>query len=386
MRPLDRPSQRPDPVALDQLARARLGKPTRALMGRVLEAISADTLDDDAFNALALQLFAHQFERNEAYQKFCRQRGKTPRMVRNWQDLPAVPINAFKEVALSCEPELGVSDGHRVFMTSGTTRAVRGRHHHPSLAVYDASMRAGFERLVMRGAAPLPMALLFPDETLMPNSSLAHYLALAKQYFGTADSAYFLNARGIDLPGIEVFFKQAQTRAQPVALLGASYSLVHLMDALAQRGASFKLPAGSWVLDTGGFKGQSRDMSPVDFYAQLGATLGVPAQRCINMYGMTELSTQLYDAGNAQLPSAKTSPPWLRSRVIDPLTGRDMPHGQEGVLVHCDLANVNSVCAILTEDVGVMVEGGFHLLGRVQGTQAKGCSLAVEDFLKAARA
>jgi hypothetical protein len=54
--------------------------------------------------------------------------------------------------------------------------------------------------------------------------------------------------------------------------------------------------------------------------------------------------------------------------------------------VHCDLANFNSVTSILTEDVGVAAGDGFLLLGRAEGAQARGCSLAVEEFLQAARA
>lgn len=76
----------------------------------------------------------------------------------------------------------------------------------------------------------------------------------------------------------------------------------------------------------------------------------------------------------------------MASRVVDPLTLMDVPVGERGILVHCDLANFNSVTTLLTEDVGVMVDSGFHLLGRAQGAQAKGCSLLVEDFLQAARA
>ena len=41
--------------------------------------------------------------------------------------------------------------------------------------------------------------------------------------------------------------------------------------------------------------------------------------------------------------------------------------------------------SILTEDVGIAVDGGFQLLGRAEGAQAKGCSLAVEEFLQAAK-
>jgi hypothetical protein len=62
-----------------------------------------------------------------------------------------------------------------------------------------------------------------------------------------------------------------------------------------------------------------------------------------------------------------------------------MPKGERGILVHTDLANYNSVTTLLTEDVGIATDKGFILLGRAQGAQAKGCSLAVEDFLQAAR-
>jgi len=104
------------------------------------------------------------------------------------------------------------------------------------------------------------------------------------------------------------------------------------------------------------------------------------------MYGMTELSTQFYDAGNTLVPSIKSGPHWIRSRIVDPLGGCDVPAGERGILVHCDLANFNSVTTILTEDVGVAVDGSFQLLERAEGAQAKGCSLAVEEFIRAATA
>ena len=156
-------------------------------------------------------------------------------------------------------------------------------------------------------------------------------------------------------------------------------------DAWRAAGELLGLPPGSRILDTGGYKGQSRELPLEDFYAGLAACFGVPREQCINMYGMTELSTQLYDDGNARVPSVKSGPHWLRSRLVDPLTGRDVPQGERGVLLHCDLANFNSVTSILTEDVGVAADGGFLLLGRAEGAQAKGCSLAVAEFLQAAQ-
>jgi len=178
---------------------------------------------------------------------------------------------------------------------------------------------------------------------------------------------------------------RAEKTGEPYALLGASYSFVHLMDDMRRLGRTAALPDGSRILDTGGFKGQSREIAADDFYDQLSSTFGVPRARCINMYGMTELSTQFYDRGNETCPSVKSGPPWIRSRVINPLTGADVPRGTVGVLVHCDLAHFNVVSTILTEDAGIEVEGGFLLLGRADGAEAKGCSMAVEEFLRAAQ-
>lgn len=354
------------------------------LVEALLAFLAQDGCSDAEFDAMALRLFAHQHAHNAAYRRFCQLRGATPRSVKGWRDIPAVPITAFKEVTLSCTPP---ESAERVFMTSGTTRGdVKGRHYHPAIAVWDASMTRHFARRFMQGVERLPMAILFPDEEAMPNSSLAHYLALAVRQFGTSDSAWYVRPEGMDVPGLVAMLRRAEGSGAPCALLGASFSFVHLLDALAERGERFRLPSGSRILDTGGYKGQARELPLDDFYAGLEATFGVPRERCINMYGMTELSTQLYDDGNAVVPSVKTGPHWLRSRLVDPLTGREVPRGERGVLVHCDLANFNSVTSILTEDVGVAAGEGFLLLGRAEGAQAKGCSLAVAEFLQATQA
>lgn len=350
------------------------------LIPSLLDFIASPNVDETAFNALALKLFAHQAQHNAAYGRFCRARGRTPATVRRWQDIPAVPVNAFKELTLSCVP---TEQCERVFTTSGTTREVKGQHFHPHLQVWNASMRRHFADCV--GPLPMRMGILFPDEAEMPNSSLAHYLQLALQDHGLPGSRYGWNAQGVDSAAVLALVREAQASGQPLALLGATYSFVHLMDALAPQGADLRLPAGSWLLDTGGFKGRSREV-PIDaFYEQLSATFGVPRARCLNMYGMTELSTQCYDAGNARVPSLKRPPHWMRTRAVDPLTGQSVPEGQPGILVHTDLANFNSVTTILTEDVGIVTGAGFELLGRAEGAQAKGCSLAVDDFVQAAR-
>lgn len=356
---------------------------TRQLSERLARFIEVAPSSETAFEELALAIFAYQFAHNQGYRHFARQRGRTPRSVRSWREIPAVPINAFKTLELSCTPPAAAE---RVFMTSGTTLGgVRGRIHHATLDIYDRSMRAGFARFFMQGFERLPMAVLFPDEEALPNSSLAHYLALAMRDFGAPGSRGYMGPDGIDLPGLVTALQAAEASDRPFALLGASYAFVHLFDRLDAEGLRFCLPVGSRILDTGGFKGQSREIAPDEFYGRLAGTFCVPRENCINMYGMTELSSQFYDAGNLHLPSVKRGMPWLRSRVVDPLTGIDVAPGTPGVLVHHDLAHLNVVSAILTEDLGIAQGDGFVLLGRASGAEAKGCSLALDAFLHAAR-
>src|SRR5690606_30927687 len=141
-------------------------------------------------------LFSYQFQFNDIYQSFCRQQGKTPRMVKSWREIPAVPLQAFKSSTLSCtEPQ----KAEAVFMTSGTTSpAQRGKHYHASLRLYNASMLAAFKHYMLESGSKQSMVLLFPDKQQLPNSSLAHYLHLAKENFGSPHSAYAMNKYGID--------------------------------------------------------------------------------------------------------------------------------------------------------------------------------------------
>ena len=79
------------------------------------------------------------------------------------------------------------------------------------------------------------------------------------------------------------------------------------------------------------------------------------------------MSSQFYGYGaNMHL----VGPHWVKTVVI------------EGLLRHYDLANVDSVMALQTEDMGKMEGDGFVFLGRDPNAEAKGCSLAAEAFLK----
>ena len=355
----------------------------KQLIDSLVTFIGEKSASEEEFNSHALEVFNYQFDNNSSYQLFCRQRGKTPKSVRDWRSIPALPINAYKNVTLSCcNPE----DVKRTFMTSGTTQVgQRGKCHHPTLTVYDLSMVKNFKARFIPEFDEMRMAILFPTENEMPNSSLAHYLELALMNFGSDGSRHFVNASGIRIEELFTEIDHAEKIQEPFALLGASYSFVHLMEEMKKFKKFVKLPDGSRILDTGGFKGQSPELHLNEFYSNLEKFFGVSRDYCINMYGMTELSTQFYDDGNRLYPSIKSGPHWIRSQVINPLTGITLPKGEKGVLMHCDLAHFNCISAILTEDMGIEVDDGFILMGRAKGAEAKGCSMAVEEFLAVAQ-
>src|SRR5919197_589015 len=353
----------------------------------VLHGGMEQTLDDDAFNALALRLFAYQYDANIPYHKYCQRRRQTPETVRYWRKIPAVPIGAFKELTLSCIPP---EQAEAVWMSSGTTNPEkRSKHYQARLAIYNASMLPNFAAHVLPDAARLPMLVLNPPRAMLPNSSLAHYLHLVLETFGAPGSAFVLGAQGLEVDKLAAALRQAESNGQPVCLVGTSFAFVHALDTFATRRHTFKLPAGSRIMDTGGFKGQSRELTRAELYGLFTECFGVPETHCVNMYGMSEFSSQFLDntLRNAhqgrKAPLAKENPPWTRTLVVDPETLEPVPCGQRGLLLHYDLANRNSVVAILTEDVGLAGEAGFTLLGRAQGSEVRGCSVAIDEMLLA---
>lgn len=344
--------------------------------------------DDAEFNALALRLFAYQFEHNPPYRAFCQRRGRTPETVGHWREIPAVPIAAFKEALLACEP----LEGAREFNSSGTTRPEKkSRHFHPSLALYDLNASLNFAAHVVPDGARLPTLVLFPRPEQMPNSSLAYWLALMARQYSADGGRWFVGPDGLDGPGLAAALRQAERVGQPVCLLAASFALVHFLDFCAAEGLRFRLPPGSRLMDTGGYKGRSRELGKAELYGLACTTLGLDEDYIVNMYGMTEHSTQFLDAvlrnrvRGLQAPRYKTVPPWARTLVLDPDTLQPVPRGELGLLCHFDLANRASVLAVLSEDIGYEVGEGFELVGRASGTEARGCSITVDELISAAR-
>jgi hypothetical protein len=362
----------------------------RATLIRHFEAGVGAGIRDTEFDRLAALVFRHQFENNAPYRAYCQSRGVTPAAVKGWLEVPAVPTSAFKAVPLVCGDP---SAAEAVFLTSGTTggQERRGAHYVPDLSLYRASLLAGFAaHLLPDGARPRMLALVAPADRAT-ESSLSYMATAVMETFGSASSGVFLDERGMDVEGLAGALRRASGSGEPVCVLATTSSLIHALDGLGARAERFVLPTGSRVMDTGGFKGRGRAVPRDELYELVEDRIGIPAAWCVNEYGMTEMASQFYDgiAGTAASDDVSArvyrGPPWVRTRAVDPETLEPLPDGVVGILRHCDLANLGSVLSIQTEDLGVREGDGFRLLGRATGAEPRGCSLAAEALLSAAR-
>jgi len=347
------------------------------------------------FNDLALEIARYQAVANPIYGSFLRRRGLEAGTLSDWREIPPLPARAFREFHLACEPTL---PREAVFRTSGTTGGVGARGEHPvrELALYRESLLSGALHFLRPAApcdgSPLPplriLALLPPPE-LRPDSSLIVMAQTLMEHWGDGSGGYFAGEDWrLDLEGFHEALMRSQEDGIPVLLLATAFALVAWLEGAVSTKSSL-LPPGSLLMETGGFKGRSREVPRDALYTAVGERLDLPRGRIVNEYGMTELLSQFYepvlreeDPSGPLAERIHRSPPWLRSQVLSPWTLEPLPEGEAGLLMHLDLANLDSVCAVLTEDMGVAIDGGIRLLGRMAGAEPRGCSLMMEELLR----
>ena len=310
------------------------------------------------FAAVALEVFGFQFERNIPYRRYCEALGKTPEAVASWREIPALPTDVFKlpGMALHCFPESEVT-GH--FLTSGTTSETKGKHEYRDLELYAASALGAWREL---GLPHLEKPWFFSQRaTDAPHSSLVRMFEILDN-----QGTWLIDSEG--RIAAEKFLPE-----QPAAILGTSIALVKACDETEP----LQLAEGSWIFETGGSKGLKKSFTPTEVRARLSAHFGVPESRILNEYGMTELFSQFYKWGNAE---THQGPPWVGIRIMDVHSGAPAKTGEVGYLEIIDLANLDTVAAIRTQDLAIAVgEREFILLGRDPAAVARGCSRGVAD-------
>ena len=309
-------------------------------------------VDGGDFEATAISLYRWQRENNPQYDRFC---GDVS--VRHWTDIPAVPTPLFRDLHFTCFP---VEAAKQTFRTSGTTSGARGTIHLTDTEIYDLSARVHAERCL----GPLPKSGL----SLTPNASDSSLGHMCSQFVPSMPN-FFSSEEGVFAAEAWQALLQMSQAGEPLFIPGTAFAFADLLDHPME---PVSVPAGSVVMVTGGFKGRRRTVPPAVLHQQLA--MRMPGAQIVGEYGMSELASQLWavPAGSAFLP-----PPWMKVLAVDPWTG-DV--ATRGLLRFFDLANHQTVLAIETQDVGVvMPDGRVQLEGRLEGSVPRGCSLTVEE-------
>jgi hypothetical protein len=339
------------------------------------------------FSKLALHCFRHQVDTISAYRAYVGHLGIDPGLLTDWREIPPVPASAFKSHDLSAATHGAEA---AIFETSGTTISRPGRVRLGTTAVYDASLLANARRHLLPDGAKLSAIVFGPHRDEAPQSSLWYMVdhVVNKE----AISGAWLVRDGVprwDLA--DEILSEAASSNQPVLLLGTTLLYMAYFERLASMDRRFVLPQGSRAMDTGGAKGLRTEFSRAEIETAFAERLGIPSTHLVNEYGMAEMGSQFYDdsllAAVESRPRAdgKRIPPWVRTRVLDPETLREMPDAQQGILVHYDLANLDTPLAIQTEDLGTRMGDRLTIAGRLPAAEARGCSLAFEKFVEAER-
>jgi hypothetical protein len=354
-----------------------------------IEAFIASGGREGSFDELALELFAYQYDAVPMYRRLCHARGVAPGQPRSWHEIPAIPVDAFRHGL--------VDSGTRphVFLSSGTTSGFDGRSVHAlsTLDTYKLSALSHFQTMALAdGPGPMAVLVLGPTAATHPQSSLGAMFSWIVEACSNGNVLAAFDASGNVALGDTIDWLRAVAGGSaPVLILGVSSAITAILDETRRRRLELRLPADSRLVDTGGRKAYgteastARTFSPRALLKAAWRFLHVPAYMCVNEYGMTEMLSQFYDdallsrvAGRLG-PRAKVGPPWVRTTIVDPVTLAPVGRGEQGILRHCDLANVESVASLQTLDIGREAGAGFALLGRAKGAQQRGCSALLRE-------
>jgi len=362
---------------------------TQSLAGRASE----------TFDALALAIARFQAAQVPPIQRLTRARGIDLDTARVAESVPAVPCDVFRFTRVAGHPR---EDDERVFRTSGTSLGQGSRGEHPlrTTATYELGALGWGRAMLWPDTDRLRCLVLAPSLLESPDSSLSFMLDRFAAHLG-GPASFHVRSGELDVAGVARSCDLARRSGEPTLVLGTSFAWVHLLDAAA--GRDLTLPPASRAMQTGGFKGRSRQVSPAELRRSIASALGIAESHVIGEYGMTELSSQLYEAtlalavrpqeGDvhaALLPRAAAhgiyvAPPWMRVTAVDPSTLATLGSGEIGIARIVDLANVDSAVAVQTSDLVRILDEGVELLGRAPGAPPRGCSLAMDEMLSGER-
>lgn len=315
------------------------------------------------FAAVALDVFQYQATHNLIYAQFLELLRLDPTTVRRLEDIPYLPIELFKRYRLqSSEWEPA-----RTFTSSGTTGAATSRHLLRNEEWYRTNARRAFETQY----GPLqgrPVLALLPAYLERTGSSLVFMADDFIRQSGHELSGFFLdNLRELYK---KLAWLQVNHAGPSPLLIGVSFALLDLAEGHPSDLSQFT------IMETGGMKGRRREITREELHRTLATAFHV--DHIHSEYGMTELLSQAYAPRNGIFLPAPTLRATTRE-ITDPFT--TTASGKTGALNLIDLANLDTISFIATDDLGrIHADGAFEVLGRMDASDVRGCNLLVDGL------
>src|SRR6185295_17394421 len=123
----------------------------------------------------------------------------------------------------------------------------------------------------------------------LPDSSLSFMADHVLARYGGPESAVAFGPRGVEAAKARSWAGARQREGRPVLVLATAFALAQWLDALERLDLKFRLPAGTAVFETGGFKGKTTELTREALLVRVQSRLGVPPEFVVREYGMTEL-------------------------------------------------------------------------------------------------
>lgn len=310
------------------------------------------------FKETCLEVFRYQYEHNPLYQNFCKLLRRTPEKITSYKEIPFLPIEFFKSKEIF-SGEIDTPD--IIFTSSGTTGSTTSKHLVKDIGIYESSFNKAFQ-LFYSAPEDYTILALLPSYLERSGSSLIYMVDALIKKSKKPESGFYLN----DLEALAKKLRMLDKKGEKVLLIGVSFALLDLVEKY-----KFSLK-NTLIMETGGMKGRRKEMIREELHEFLKKGFGVNSIH--SEYGMTELLSQAYSAGDGIF----SCPPWMKILVRDPEDALQLQQeNRTGGINVIDLANLNSCSFIATQDLGRIKNGEVEILGRFDNSDIRGCNLLI---------
>lgn len=312
------------------------------------------------FEQLALEIFRFQYQHNPVYKTYVDTMKFNPEKINTLSKIPFLPIQFFKTHGIKTtdfEPAC-------IFESSGTTQTANSHHYVKDIDLYKQSFTKAFE-LFYGPIDSWCIIGLLPSYLERKNSSLVFMVDELIRQSKHPESGFYL----YEYEKLSDTLRKLEEKKQKTLLIGVSFALLDFAEKY-----SFPL-RHTTIMETGGMKGRREEMTRQELHDLLCTKFSVDSIR--SEYGMTELLSQAYSKEDGIF----YCPSWMKILVRDEedpleIQNHDSASSVKGVINVIDLANIFSCSFIATDDAGKLFkDGSFEVLGRVDNSDIRGCSL-----------